>query len=152
MFKLILTLAAALFLTSTVHAQNINEATSVSRLKSIQLVKASIERINQKYILEERVEEIDNLILNIRKYYSNIKNPENLFNLKFNDPILVDFRSMAEMEGYINSLDLKKLSHPLTCKQEALNLNSIARSMKDDLSVALPELYWAQNLVLAICK
>lgn len=61
-------------------------------------------------------------------------------------------RSMSEFSAYIDLADMEKFSTKITCKEEANRLSGYARSMKDESRVRLKELYWAQRVILSICK
>lgn len=121
-------------------------------LKSIQIAKVYSLKIEQESQLSGKMAEFQNLRSDIRKFFDSIPNPEKVLFLNFHHPLLKNVRSMSEFEGYIDLVNIKNLSDRSTCEKEAQKLSQYSRSMKDESTQVLLELYWAQKVVSAFCR
>ena len=152
---ILLSIVSFMFITHHSFAQNSNNI----ELESVKLARFYVQQISQQQSAEDKLIEFYKLKKQIRLFFESIPNPEKTFFLGVNHPISRNVTSMAEFEGYLDMVNINKITKESRCNSEANTLVGYARPMKEDSELSqqditkkFKELYWAQAIIRSLCN
>lgn len=99
----------------------------------------------------EKYKHLQKLLARVQSSLDNIDHPEDLLTLPDNNPIVENFRSLNELEGYIEQL-LKTTKSKKSCQKTKENLMVSPTNLEETDLRQLPELKVSVDLLEELCK
>lgn len=101
----------------------------------------------------KKMARVSNIRTQIHQEVLKINLPENFLSLPDDHPVLEEFRSLNELEGYFDMI-LAQLKSKSQCKEVNLNLSesNLIGDESATITTQLPELALSQEVVKALCQ